>query len=157
MNKPEQGSRERLDWINTISLAHVHRGIEGGFTQAGHGGRARLTRLQAGDRIVFYSPRTDHPDGDPLQQFTACATVTGAEPYEVEVSRGVVVWRREVRFEPCLPVPVRQVLDQLGFVTDRRHWGIPFRRGLFPIPAEDFDRIAAAMGAPSLLDRRSAA
>ena len=73
----EQRARERFDWVNTISLTHVHRGIEGGFTQADHGSSNRLSRLQAGDRIVFYSPRTDHPDGEPLQQFTACGVVTG--------------------------------------------------------------------------------
>lgn len=139
--------RERIDWINTISLNHVHRGIEGGFTQADHGGAARLSRLQAGDRIVFYSPRTDHPDGAPLQQFTAIGVVTGAEVYQVELGADVHPWRRDVRFEPCLPVPIRGLLDQLGFLPDPKHWGMPFRRGLFAIPAADFELIAAAMGA----------
>ena len=151
------GSRERLDWINTISLTHVHRGIEGGFTQAEHGGRGRLDRLGAGDRILFYSPRTDHPDGEPLQQFTACGTVVDAEPYQVEVSGQLGPWRRRVRFEPSVPVGIRSLLDQLGFIPDAQHWGLPFRRGLFAIPAEDFDRIATAMGAAALLGQRPAA
>ena len=147
MNKPEQGSRERLDWINTISLAHVHRGIEGGFTQADHGSSTRLSRLQAGDRIVFYSPRTDYPDGTSLQQFTAWGTIIGDEPYQVELTREWRPWRRNVQFEPCLPVSIRGLLDQLSFLPNAKHWGVPFRRGLFPIPAGDFDRIVAAMGA----------
>lgn len=140
-------SRERLDWINTISLSHVHRGIAGGFTQADHGGRARLTRLQAGDRIVFYSPRTDYPDGEPLQQFTAIGVVTGTEVYQVELTSEFHPWRRAVRFEPCVPAPIRGLRDELGFVPDGAHWGLPFRRGLFAIPADDFDRIAAALEA----------
>lgn len=147
MMNQAQAPRERIDWINTISLAHVHRGIDGGFTQADHGGSTRLARLQAGDRIVFYSPRTDHPEGGPLQQFTAWGVVTGTDVYQVDLARGFRPWRRAVRFEPCLPVPIRQLLGELSFVPDGRHWGIPFRRGLFPIPAEDFERIVAAMGA----------
>ena len=64
MKKTELGTgRERLDWVNTVSLNHVHRGIAGGFMQADHGSDARLRRLQVGDRVVFYSPRTDYPEG----------------------------------------------------------------------------------------------
>ena len=153
----EQRARERFDWVNTISLTHVHRGIEGGFTQADHGSSTRLSRLQAGDRIVFYSPRTDHPDGEPLQQFTAWGVVTGDGVYQVELAPDFHPWRREVRFEPCLPVAARSLIEQLSFVPDARHWGIPFRRGLFRIPAADFDRIALAMGAVGLVDQRLAA
>ncbi len=150
MTKNQGESRARLDWINTISLNHVHRGIAGGFTQADHGSSTRLSRLQVGDRILFYSPRTDYPDGAPLQQFTAWGVVTGTEVYQVDLGPDFHPWRRAVRFEPCVPVPIRGLLDQLSFVPDEQHWGMPFRRGLFPIPAEDFDRIIAAMGAARL-------
>jgi hypothetical protein len=46
-------------WINTVSRDHVQTGVEGGFTQADHGKRTRLKRLERGDRIVFYSPRAE--------------------------------------------------------------------------------------------------
>jgi len=143
-------SRERLDWITTISLAHANRGIVGGYVQAGHGGKSRLERLQAGDRIVCYSPRSDHPEGRPVQQFTAWGVVVGREPYQVDLAPGPQAWRRQVGFEPSLPVDVHGLLDRLGFVPDPRHWGMPFRRGLFTIPAADFDLIVAAMGAGRL-------
>lgn len=151
MTTQEQGSgRERLNWVNTISLTHVHRGIAGGFMQADHGGDARLRRLQAGDRVVFYSPRTDHPKGEPLQQFTAWGVVTGTEPYQVEASAEFRPWRLAVRYEPCLPVPIRQVLGELGFITDDKCWGMPLRRGLFTIPDADFERILHALAADRL-------
>lgn len=157
MTNQQQESRGRLDWINTISLAHVYRGIAGGFMQADHGSGARLAGLQAGDRVVFYSPRTDHPDGDALQQFTACGTVIDHEPYQVELSADFHPWRRNVVFAPCVPVPVRALLDDLAFVTNRAYWGVPFRRGLFTISPSDYDRIAAAMGASSLVASARAA
>jgi hypothetical protein len=142
----QEALREPLSWVDVISLNHVHRGIAGGFMQADHGSDARLRRLQVGDRVVFYSPRTDHPDGAQLQQFTAWGVVTGGEPYQVRVTADFQPWRRTVRFEPSVPVPIRQVLGELSFVTDQAHWGMPFRRGLFTIPDADFDRIITAMG-----------
>lgn len=147
MSKPEQTTRERRDWVNTISLSHVRRGVEGGFTQADHGRNTRLARLQAGDRIVFYSPRTDYPDGDPLQEFTACGVITGTDVYQVELSPDFHPWRRTVEFADCTPAPIRPLLGQLSFVPDGRNWGFTFRRGLFQVPEEDFDRIVAAMHA----------
>ncbi len=59
------------NWINTVSRDHVQRGVRGRFTQANHGKPNMLRKMARGDWIVFYSPRTIHPDGDPVQAFTA--------------------------------------------------------------------------------------
>jgi hypothetical protein len=147
----QQPRSGRTDWINTISLEHVRRGVAGGFTQADHGARTRLTRLRQGDRIVFYSPRTDYPDGEPLQQFTAIGVVTGADVFQVELTPDFHPWRREITFEACLPAPIRPLLPQLSFLPDARNWGFTFRRGLFQIPSSDFDEIATAMKATAML------
>jgi len=151
MTNTENGARERRDWINTVSLNHVQRGVVGGFTQADHGKSTRLARLQAGDRIIFYSPRTDYPEGEPLQQFTAAGVITGADVYRVELTPDFQPWRREVAFAACLPAPIKPLLSELTFIPDLRNWGFTFRRGLFQIPEADFDRIATAMAASSLL------
>ena len=143
----ESTERERRDWVNTISLEHVRRGVAGGFTQADHGARSRLARLQAGDRIVFYSPRTDYPEGEPLQQFTACGVVTGKDVYQVEMTADFHPWRRDIAFFDCTPASIKPLLGELSFVPDVRNWGFTFRRGLFAIPADDFDRIVTAMDA----------
>ncbi len=147
MEKPEETPRERRDWVNTISRNHVLRGVQGGFTQADHGRSTRLARLQAGDRIVFYSPRTDYPEGEPLQEFTACGVVTGAAVYQVELTPGFQPWRRDMAFFDSAPTPIRPLLGTLSFIPDGRNWGFTFRRGLFQIPGDDFDRILTAMGA----------
>lgn len=147
MEKLEDTPRERHDWIATISLNHVRRGAVGGFMQADHGSSTRLGRLRPGDRVAFYSPRTDYPEGEPLQQFTARGTVIGDEVYQVKLAPGFHPWRLAVEYADCTPAPVRPLLDQLSFITDQRNWGITFRRGLFRIPGEDFDRILAAMDA----------
>ena len=52
---------------------------------------------------------------------------------------------RRVDWEAVTPAPVRPLLDALSFVTDKRGWGMAFRRGLFRVPAADFAVIEAAL------------
>ena len=69
------------------------------------------------------------------------------EPYQVEMAPGFTPWRRNVAFATCDEAPIEPLLDDLGFITDKRRWGYPFRRGLFEIPETDFEVIRAAMHA----------
>src|SRR3954454_6616402 len=73
-------------WIGVVSRAHVQIGVKGGFIQLNHGKKAPLQRLHAGDGLVMYSPRTDYPDGEPLQAFTAMGTISTGEIYQVEMT-----------------------------------------------------------------------
>jgi hypothetical protein len=132
-------------WINTVSRSHVERGVAGGFTQANHGKPSGLKRLGNGDRIVFYSPRTDYPDGEPLQRFTAIGAVVDDEPFQVEMSPDFHPWRRHVEFVACSEAPIQPLIESLDFIRNKRSWGFTFRRGLFEIGEADFARIAAAM------------
>jgi hypothetical protein len=134
-------------WINTVSLEHVQRGVEGGFTQADHGRGTRLRQLQPGDHIAFYSPRSAMRSGEPLQQLTALGTVTGESTYQVEMSPDFHAWRLEIAFEQVTAAPIRPLLEELSFITDLKRWGFPFRRGLFEIEERDMDVIRRAMTA----------
>ena len=58
-------------WIGVVSHSHVLRGVAGGFAQMNHGKQAPLKRMKTGDGLIYYSPREAHPDGAPLQAFTA--------------------------------------------------------------------------------------
>src|SRR5690349_25054818 len=77
------------NWINTVSRDHVERGVRGRFTQANHGKPHMLRRMAKGDWIVFYSPKTVYPEGEPLQDFTAIGHVVVCEHYTVEVWQDV--------------------------------------------------------------------
>jgi hypothetical protein len=136
-------------WVSTISLDHVLLGVAGGFTQADHGADTRLRRLHRGDGIAFYSPRTALRTGRPLQQFTALGVVADDQPYRVDVGEDFRPWRRRVDFEPVVAVPVRPLLPMLAItgasVEDEERRGLPFRRGLFEVPAGDFGCIAGAL------------
>jgi hypothetical protein len=132
-------------WINTVSLAHVQIGVAGGFTQADHGRDTRLKRLEKGDMVVFYSPRTEFRSGDPLQAFTAIGRVVDDEPYREATRPDARPWRRRVEFFESRQAAIRPLIGELDFIRDKKRWGYPFRRGLFEIERPDFERIAAAM------------
>jgi hypothetical protein len=132
-------------WINTVSREHVLWGVEGGYTQADHGKNTRLRRLAPGDTIAFYSPKTRMRDGEPLQEFTALATVTGEEAFQVEMTPDFHPWRLAVAFEEVTPAPIRPLIPRLSFITDPQRWGYPFRRGLFEIDSDDMAVIRGAL------------
>ena len=132
-------------WINTVSRGHVERGVAGGFTQANHGNPQALRKMARGDWIAFYSPKTDYPDGAPLQAFTAIGQVIDDEVYQADLDPEFQPWRRRVEFLPCSETPIRPLLDDLDFVIDKARWGFRFRAGVFAIDEHDFEVIRAAM------------
>jgi len=73
------------------------------------------------------------------------ATITGDKPYQAIVSDEFRPWRLAAEFHPCMRVDAKPLVEQLSFVTDATHWDLPFRRGLFTIPREDFSTISAHM------------
>ena len=107
--------------------------------------------------MVFYSPRTSYPDGDPLRRFTAIGRLEDDEPYQADMTPDFHPWRRRMRFLACQDAPIEPLIGNLAFIKDPSRWGLPFRRGLFEIGADDFRRIAQAMSADLVSDRDSGA
>ncbi len=133
-------------WIGVASRDHVKIGEAGGFCQLNHGKAGPVRRLQPGDRIVYYSPRTTMKGGDALQSFTAIGEIAPGEPYAFDMGGGFVPTRRDVRFFPSREAPIRPLLDTLAITRGRKSWGAAFRYGMVEIMAEDYAVIAAAMG-----------
>ena len=133
-------------WINTVSRSHVRRGVEGGFTQANHGKPWALRRMNRGDWLVFYSPRTDYPDGEPLQAFTAIGRISDDEAYQVTMSPDFEPWRRDVEFLDAHEAPVRPLLERLHLTQGKPSWGYVFRRGVVEIDEHDLSVLREAMG-----------
>jgi hypothetical protein len=132
-------------WINTVSADHVQRGVAGGFTQANHGKPHMLRKMDRGDWIIFYSPKTTFEHGEALQAFTAIGRITDDEPYQEQPSQP---WRRAMEFLPCTTTPIRPLLERLEFIIDPQRWGYKFRFGVFRIEEPDFLLIRAAMTQP---------
>ena len=98
-------------WVGVASLDHVKAGVAGGFCQLGHGKHSAVARLSPGDRIVYYSPKTEMGAGDPVQSFTAIGEVLPGEVYMGNMGSGFVPARRDVRFFEASDAPIRPLLD----------------------------------------------
>jgi hypothetical protein len=134
-------------WIGVVSREHVLYGVANGIAQLNHGKREPLLRMHAGDWLIYYSPRTSYPDGEPLQAFTAIGQITSPAPYQAEMSADFHPYRLDVTYLACRETPIKELLSQLSFIPDPKHWGAAFRFGQVSISRADFERIAAAMGA----------
>jgi hypothetical protein len=132
-------------WIHTVSRDHVRAGLEGGFTHANHGRATSRRQLARGDLIAFYSPRTHYPDGEPLQRFTAVGRVVDAAPYQAESTPTFHPGRRRVQVLECEEAPIQDLSSELTLSKDRKRWGLAFRRGLFQIGTDEFQRLVRAM------------
>lgn len=135
-------------WVGVVSRAHVLRGVAGGFAQLSHGKPGPLARMNVGDWLVYYSPRTDFPDGAPRRAFTALGQIVGADAYAVDMGGGFVPYRRDIAYlKELREIPIRDVASDLEFITSRANWGMLARRGHFEIEMADLHRIGTAMGA----------
>ena len=137
---------DRNYWIGVVSRSHVQLGVQGGFVQLGHGKRAPLERLRAGDGLVTYSPRTSYPDGEALQSFTAIGIVTSGEICQVEMTPDFKPCRVDVSYLEYREASIKPLVERLSFIRNKAHWGATFRFGQLKIPADDFALIAQAMG-----------
>jgi len=135
----------RTYWIAVVSKDHVDVGVAGAFAQVNHGKAPPLERMHAGDGFAFYSPRTQYPDGEPLQAFTAIGRIRDGKVYQATMG-DFHPFRLDVDFFPAQMAPVRPLIDDLSFIRSKKHWGAAFRFGVLRVPEADFALIATNMG-----------
>jgi predicted RNA-binding protein len=144
--KPNNPQTTPRYWIGVVSKNHVARGVVGGLAQLGHGKRAPLARMKAGDWLIYYSPKIAMDGDEPCQAFTAIGVVKTGEIYEGNMGGGFVPNRLDVDYQQCVDAPIRPLIEKLAFIEDPKRWGYKFRFGHFEIGEADFLLIAAAMG-----------
>lgn len=132
-------------WIGVVSASHADHAIEQGIAQTCHGKARSLNRMQPGDWLIYYSPRTDMNGGAPLQSFTAIGQAADDRVYRHKMSDTFIPYRRNMRYLPARSVRIADLLEQLSFTKGRRSWGQAFRFGQFEITQEDFRLIADLM------------
>jgi hypothetical protein len=145
---------KRKNWIAVASAEHARLGRDFrpvGYMQVGHGKGAPLKRLNAGDRVAYYSPAQVYRGTDKLQSFVSIGVVQAGNPYQLEMGDGFVPWRRDVAYVHAQEAPILPLLEELEFVEDRSRWGYKFRFGLFEVGDADMHRIAHAMAADTAM------
>lgn len=138
-------------WIGVASHEHVAKAVSGGFCQFSHGSGAAVGRVQPGDGVAYYSPRSQMQSGHPVQAFTANGTVCAGDPVQANHGGSFRPTRRKVDYAHAEEAPIKPLLDQFSFIRERTHWGQAFRRGLLSIEPADFALIAKAMNAGKIL------
>jgi hypothetical protein len=139
-------------WIGVVPREHVDLAVAGGYAQLNHGKAGPLERMRAGDGFAFYSPRLAQTSREPLQAFTAIGRVRNATIQRVQVAADFAPFRIAIDYFAASPAPVKPLLESLTFIRSKSHWGAAFRFGHVRVPAEDFARIAAAMGRDFAVD-----
>ncbi|MVM37532.1 EVE domain-containing protein [Spirosoma sp. HMF3257] len=132
-------------WIAVASKDHVMRGVTGGFLQANHGKQAPLKRMNVKDWVVFYSPKLLLESDEKCQAFTAIGQVSDETIYQVTVTDDFKPFRRNIQFYPTKDVSILPLIDELGFIPNKKAWGYPFRFGFFEIGKDDFELIRKQM------------
>ncbi|MFZ6870549.1 EVE domain-containing protein [Undibacterium sp. Di27W] len=144
-------AQQSHNWIAVASADHVQRGQADGYMQVCHGKAAPLRRLQAGDRVVYYSPSQIFGSKIKLQAFTAIGLVKPRDAYQADMGDGFHPYRRDVVWTPARQACILPLLQTLEFSANVKNWGYQFRYGLFAISEHDMRCIAAAMGAEASL------
>ena len=137
-------------WIVVASRDHAMVGQSSGFVQACHRKKGPVSRIKADDWVVLYSPKIQFEGAMPCQAFTVIGRLVNDQVYPFDMGNGFVPHRRDVEFETCHEVSLRPLIDNLGFITNKRYWGAAFRSGLLEIQQGDFQLIANRMLAPSV-------
>jgi hypothetical protein len=132
-------------WLGVVSRSHVMRGVGLGIAQINHGKRPPLARMHAGDTLVYYSPRTDYPDGEQLKAFTAIATLPDDDIWQADEG-DFQPWRRRADYAAAHELPIEELAGRLE-LTGSSNWGYSLRRGLVPLTDADAELLRATMTA----------
>jgi hypothetical protein len=144
-------------WLAVVQREHVLRGVSLGIVQTNHGAKGGVQRMQPGDGLVYYSPKTSYPDGDPLREFTAIGHIADGDAWQADAAMMGAIndfrpWRRKVDYdESAHATPIGPLLEVLELTRGNRNWGFIMRRGQVEISPADFGVIAKEMGAASLV------
>lgn len=132
----------RKYWIGVASLDHARLGIEGGFVQLCHGKSKPLKRMRKNDIIIYYSPKTSLSSQKRCQSFTAMRRIMDDNTYSFQMSDTFLPFRRDVEFIKKIQlVSIYNVMYDLDFIEDVKHYGEKFRFGHLDISREDCVRI----------------
>lgn len=134
-------------WVLVAPKNHVLQGIAGGYAQAGHGKAHPLRRMNVGDGLIYYSPKTEFGGDVSCKAFTAIGCVVGQEIYKCDMGNNFIPNRRDVKYLSSRDAPIAPLIQRLAFIKDKEHWGHIFKFGILHIPGEDFKLIATMMNA----------
>jgi hypothetical protein len=147
-------SRRGHAWVAVLSEAEGLRWVLKNSRMAFSAGSAtKAAKVQPGDGIVLYVARSTfhNPTRDESQLGGVGIVSSAVRPLRnhVELAGREFVCACDLDLEVVLPeragVPVRPLINRLGFVRRKEVWGQYFRSGLIEVPRRDFALMAKAL------------
>ena len=132
-------------WIIVASKDHVKNGIAEGIAQACHGKTSPLRRMKKGDYILYYSGKMVLGKDEKCQEFTAIGQVKDDEVYQFQMTPDFCPSRRNIEFFSHQDLSILPLINDLGFIQNKKSWGYPFRFGILEINESDFQLISSKM------------
>lgn len=130
-----ESEEKKKAWLLTATLQNWRIAEQKGVFGV-HGNKSVLSKIRKGDRYAAFVPRVG---------FVGYGTVTG----EHFVSK-IKLWRDKPynhRFQVSTPIlstkvlPTAAIIDDLSFVTDKKHWDVFFKAGIREITIADQELI----------------
>jgi len=132
-------------WIAVVSKEHAQLAINSNFIQVRHGKEAPLKRMYKDDYVILYSSKIKMAENEKCQMFTGLGKVIDDNVYSFQMTEQFKPFRRNIEFLKCKEVSILSMIENLDFITDKKHWGYPFRYGFFEINENDFKFITSKM------------
>ena len=140
-------STEVNHWIVSVTLDNLRIALRErviGFVESK---RSRVKAFQLGDLIIFYVPRESLAYYKRIGKFIGLAEIKG-ESYESHTP----IWKnglfpQRIAIEPLSErsCEIAPLIERLGFIKNKRSWGITFLGGILRIPQTDFETIRESM------------
>lgn len=142
----EQGlTRTRKFWMGVVSKDHVSKGVKEGIAQFCHGKKGPANRPKEGDFLIYYSPKVTMDGNEICQELTAIGQFKDDHAYQYEMSEKFKPFRRDVKYFDTKSILIKQLIDDLPFIKNKRSWGAAFRYGFLEIDKVSFKIIAKCM------------
>lgn len=111
------------------------------YAQQYHNHKSRLDKLSKGDYVVFYASRANENSTVPYRKFIAIGRVTNDKTFRAKKGKNIY-FRKKVKFLPFKEKSLKDVINKLKFIKNKKYYGLYFISGFRELSKGDFDVIA---------------
>lgn len=111
-----------------------------------------IESVRKGDKLVFYVIQSKEDDKKLPSRIVAVYEAASESYYDdtplfKSYKRKMFPYR--IKIKPIKiakdPIIFKNLVDKLSFIRNKRYWTVYFRRAMFEIPSEDFEKIMREM------------
>lgn len=133
-------------YIACFSKDHLETATQKGIIELEHATEKPLEKLHINDKIVVYSSKYKMTDShSTLESFTAIGNIISDEIEEIEITANFTAYVKRIDYFLEKDVPIAPLVEKLGFIHNKSHWGFSLIRGFVEISESDYNLIYTQM------------